>query len=239
MFRGFGFIGYDRGVSVSPIIFYDWPYSPFCMKVRQVLDYKGLEYKSVNPLVVRSRLRRRGTGKVPAIELDGRFITDSTEIAHALDERFPDRPLFPAERRERALAHAIEEWADDSLYFIALYYRWYDKRGRAEIPGKFGRSLKGRLAYAYFLRLVLKQLKGQGTLRKSPEQVKADLERNLAAIEGLLIPGPFLFGKKPYLCDFALWGQLEYLRRTPAGGRALKGHDRTVEFLRRLSKSES
>jgi glutathione S-transferase len=239
MFRGLGFIGYGRCVSGSPIIFYDWPYSPFCMKVRQVLDFKGVEYRSVNPLAVRSGLRRRGTGKVPAIELDGRFITDSTEIAHALDERFADPPLFPSDRRERALAQAIEEWADDSLYFIGLYYRWYDKRGRAEIPGKFGRSLKGRLAYAYYLRLVLKQLKGQGTLRKAPEQVRRDLDRNLAAVEGLLIPGPFLFGEQPYLCDFALWGQLEYLRRTPVGGQALKGHDRTVEFVRRLSTTET
>ena len=239
MLNGLGFIGYGRRVSGPAIIFYDWPYSPFCMKVRQVLDFKGVEYKAVNPLTVRSRLRRRGTGKVPAIELDGRFITDSTEIAHALDERFPDPPLFPADRRERALAHAVEEWADDSLYFIALYYRWYDKRGRSEIPGKFGRSLKGRLAYAYFLRLVLKQLKGQGTSRKAPEQVKRDLDRNLAAVEGLLIPGPFLFGEEPFLCDFALWGQLEYLRRTPVGGQALKGHDRTIDFVRLLSTNET
>ena len=209
------------------------------MKVRQVLDFKQVEYQSVNPLVVRSRLRRRGTGKVPAIELDGRFISDSTEIAYALDERFPDPPLFPADRRERALAHAIEEWADDSLYFIGLYYRWYDKRGRAEIPGKFGRSLKGRLAYAYYLRLVLRQLKGQGTLRKAPEQVRSDLDRNLAAIEGLLTRGPFLFGDQPYLCDFALWGQLEYLRRTPVGGRALRGRDRTVGFLRRWRRPKA
>ena len=90
------------------------------------------------------------------------------------------------------------------------------------------------LAYAYYLRLVLKQLKGHGTLRKSPELVGRELERNLDAAERLLTPGPFLFGDKPYLCDFALWGQLEYLRRTPAGGRALKGRDRIVAFLRAL-----
>lgn len=60
MFRRFGFIGYG-----------------------QVLDFKGVEYKAVNPLAVRSGLRRRGTGKVPAIELGGRFIGDSTEIAPA------------------------------------------------------------------------------------------------------------------------------------------------------------
>ncbi|NUQ18315.1 MAG: glutathione S-transferase family protein [Sphingomonas sp.] len=216
------------------ITFYDWPYSPFCMKVRAILDYKRAEYRSVNPLAARGRLRRRGTGKVPAIEIGGKFITDSTDIAHALDELIPKPPLLPADQRDKALCHVLEDWADESLYFLGLYYRWFDKAGRAEIPAKFGRSIRGRLAYAYYLRLVLKQIKGHGTLRKSPELVARDLERNLDAAERLLTPGPFLFGEAPYLCDFALWGQLAYLNRTPAGGQALKGRDRIVAFLRRV-----
>ena len=216
------------------IIFYDWPYSPFCMKVRAMLDYKQLDYERIPALAARRTLARRGTGKVPAVEIDGKFVTDSTEIAYALDERFPDPPLLPAERRERALAHALEEWSDESLYFIGLYYRWYDRSGRREIPGKFGKSLKGRLAYRFYLARILRQLKGQGTLRKSPDHVARDLKRNLEAIEALLRLGPYLLGKQPYLCDFAIWGQLEYLRGTPVGGTALNGRDRIVKFLRRL-----
>jgi hypothetical protein len=29
-------------------------------------------------------------------------------------------------------------------------------------------------------------------------------------------------GDRPYLCDFALWGQLNYLNRTPVGGQAIR-----------------
>jgi len=216
------------------ITFYDWPYSPFCMKVRAILDYKKLDYDRIDPLAARGTLSRRGTGKVPAIELDGHFITDSTDIAQALDERFPTPTIFPKDRHQRALAHVIEDWADESLYFTGLYYRWYDKAGRAEIPAKFGNSLKGRIFYRFYLRRVLKQIKGHGTSRKSPDHVRLDLERNLDAVERLLAPGPYLFGEHPYLCDFALWGQLEYLRRTPVGGRALKGYLKTGEFIKRL-----
>jgi len=223
------------GESGGPIIFYDWPYSPFCMKVRAILDYKKVGYRAVNPLAARGDLRRRGTGKVPAIEMDGEFITDSTDIAYAVDRRFRKPPLLPNGARDRALCHAIEDWADESFYFIGLYYRWFDRAGRQEIPTKFGRSLKGRLIYRFYLRRILQQLRGQGALRKSPEHVHRDLERNLAAVEGLLTPGPFVFGDKPYLCDFALWGQLEYLRRTPAGGLALQGRTHVVDFIRRLT----
>ena len=217
------------------ITFYDWPYSPFCMKVRAILDYKHLNYDRINPLAARRMLSSRGTGKVPAIEIEGAFVTDSTDIAHVLDDRFPDPPLFPEARHERALVHAIEEWADESLYFIGLYYRWYDKAGRAQIPAKFGRTMKGRLIYHFYLWRILMQIKGQGTLRKSPQNVQHDLNRNLDAVEDLLTPGPYVFGESPYLSDFALWGQLEYLRRTPKGGRALEGRTRTVEFIKRLS----
>src|SRR6476646_1930355 len=89
------------------VVFYDWPYSPFCMKVRAILDYKSIDYQTVKPLAARGELRRRGTGKVPAVEIDGTFITDSTDIAYALQERFPDPPLLPPTEHERGLSHAI------------------------------------------------------------------------------------------------------------------------------------
>jgi len=221
-------------MSGAAITFYDWPYSPFCMKVRAILDHKGVEYRTVNPLAARGILMRKGTGKVPALEIEGVFVTDSTDIAYALEERFPDPTVLPTEPRERALCHVIEDWADESLYFLGLYYRWYETEGRKPIPAVFGKSIKGRLAYRFYLGRVLRQLKGQGTLRKSPENVARDLDRNLDAAEALLTPGPFLFGDQPYLCDFALWGQLNYLNRTPVGREAIEGRKAVRAFVERI-----
>ena len=217
------------------IVFYDWPYSPFCMKVRAILNHKGLAYESVNPIKVRESLSKRGTGKVPAIEMDGEFITDSTDIAYALDDRFPDPPLLPVTEHARGLAHAIEEWADESLYFIGLYYRWFEPEGRKPVASVFGDTLKGRLVYRFYLRRILNQLQGQGTLRKPPAHVRRDLERNLDAVERLLTPGPYVLGDQPYLCDFALWGQLNYLNRTPIGGAAIAAKHQIQDYLQRLA----
>jgi glutathione S-transferase len=219
----------------SKIVFYDWPYSPFCMKVRAILDYKRVDYERVNPLAARRTLNRRGTGKVPAIELDGEFITDSTDIAIALDERCPDPPLLPEATHERGLVHAIEEWADEALYFIGLYYRWFEAEGRKPVAAVFGNSLKGRLAYRYYLRRILGQLRGHGTLRKTPQHVARDLERNLDAVESLLTPGPYVLGDTPYLCDFALWGQIKYLSRTPVGGTAIASRERVRNYVERIT----
>jgi glutathione S-transferase len=221
-------------MSDAPIVFYDWPYSPFCMKVRAILDRKGLEYRTVNPLAARGLLGRRGTGKVPAIEIGGRFVTDSTDIAYALDEHRPDPPLLPSDPRQRALCHVIEDWADESLYFLGLYYRWFEAEGRKPIAAVFGSSVKGRLAYRFYLRRVLGQLRGQGTLRKSADHVERDLDRNLDAAERLLSRGPYALGARPYLCDFALWGQLNYLNRTPVGREAIGRRKALVEFVERI-----
>lgn len=219
------------------ILFYDWPYSPFCMKVRAILEHKGLDFETVSPLAALAKIRRRGkVGKVPAVEIDRAFIADSTDIAYALEERFPEPSILPADRRERALCHAIEEWADESLYFIGLYYRWHEAEGRKPIAGVFGKSLRGRFAYRFYLARILRQLRGQGTLRKPPEHVARDLERHLDAAEALLTPGPYLLGRTPYLCDFALWGQLSYLNRTPVGGTAIKQRKAVSAFLKRLAR---
>ena len=207
------------------------------MKVRAILDYKRVQYERVVPLgSTMVSLRRRGkTGKVPAVEIDGELIVDSTDIAYALDDRFPDPPLLPTDARERGLCHALEDWADESLYFIGLYYRWFEAEGRKAIPAAFGKSVSGRILYRYYLRMMLAQIRGQGTLRKTPEHVRRDLERHLDAIEGMLAARPYLLGDRPYLCDFALWGQLNYLNRTPVGGQAIRPRQAIGSYIVRMS----
>lgn len=214
------------------LVFYDWPYSPFCMKLRAILDYKGVEYETVNPRSLMPAIRRRGKiGKVPALEIDGQLIVDSTDIAYSLDARFPNPPLLPQDPIQRALSHVLEDWADESLYFIGLYYRWYDAEGRKQIPQVFGNSLRGQFVYRLYLRRILGQIRGQGTLRKPAEHVRRDLDRHLNAIEALLQSRPYLLGDMPFLCDFALWGQLSYLNRTPIGGKAIKAYAAIGRYL--------
>jgi glutathione S-transferase len=215
---------------------YDWAPSPFCLKVRAILDYKRVPYERVNALSKMIEMRRRGaSGKVPALELDGRLIVDSTDIAYALEARFPSPTILPVHPRERALGHAIEEWADESLYFTGLYYQWIDAEGRRLVPKAFGRSLLGRASLLLFDRRVRAQITGQGTGRKPEPQLRADLERHLEAADALL-DAPFVLGDAPTLADFALMGQVVYLKRTPIGGRAIDTHPRILAYLERMKK---
>jgi glutathione S-transferase len=213
---------------------HDWGPSPFCLKVRAILEYKQVRYQRLPALKTLLQLRRRTPGKVPVLDVDGRLVTDSTDIAYELDRLFPEPAIVPREPRDRALCHALEDWADEALYFIGLWYQWIDPPGAAMVPRAFGPTIAGRLAYRLVRRTVRAQVRGQGTGRKSPQQVQHDLQRELAAADALLAASPFLLGERPLLCDFALMGQLVYLTRPPGSAPEVARHPNITAFLERM-----
>ena len=56
-----------------------------------------------------------GQPRLPILFLDGRAIADSTRIIAALEERYPERPLYPADPEERRRALALEDFLDEEL----------------------------------------------------------------------------------------------------------------------------
>lgn len=215
------------------LVFYDFPSSPFCIKVRALLHWKGLRFTAVDPLEMRHwlQLQRHGTGKVPALKIDGRLVSDSSAVALELERLAPDRPVLPAAAHARALNHALEEWADEAIYFTALYHLWLHPAGHAQVAGLFGRGLLGRLSYHFYLHRIRQQLRGQGTARKPRVQIEQDLLQHLDSAQALLAPHAFLLGDQPQLADFALFGQLAFLLRSRASRPAMLARTRLVHYV--------
>lgn len=217
------------------LVLYDWPVSPYCMKVRAVLARKGLAYDKVPALTRIPEVYRRGRiGKIPALEIDGELHVDSTDIVHVLEERAPSPPVLPPESRDRALCHALEDWADEALYFLGLYYHWHEPSGRRRAAKYFGRTLLGKILFPPYRARIERQLRGHGTTRKPAAHVRSDVERNLDAVEGLLEDRDFLLGSGPWLCDFAVASQVRYLALAPVMRDALGARPRTRAWLERL-----
>ena len=59
--------------------------------------------------------RATGRGKLPILFLDGRAIGDSTRIIAALEERWPEPPLYPGDAAARQRALALEDDFDEQL----------------------------------------------------------------------------------------------------------------------------
>lgn len=223
-------------MSQPRLVFYDFPTSPFCAKVRAALRWQGAVFETVDATLPRHwwTLRRQGTGKVPALAIGERLVSDSTDICHELQRLFPQRPLLPPDPVDAARCHLIEDWCDESLYFSGLYRVWMPEANHAMVRRRYPRGPLGALAYRAYRRLVTRQLHGQGTGRKSLAQIDADLLRHLQAVQALLGDGPFLLGAQPWLCDFALFGQLRFLNFDPQGAALLAERPALVDYVARV-----
>jgi glutathione S-transferase len=96
------------------------PISHYSEKVRWALSLKGVEHVRHAPppgshIPVALALTRGRHYTFPVLSVDGRHVGDSTAIIAALEESFPDPPLYPADPADRDRALALEDFFDEEL----------------------------------------------------------------------------------------------------------------------------
>ena len=93
------------------------PLSHYSEKVRWGLDYKGIAHRRrvLGPDYLIRVWRATGQGKLPVLWLDGRAIADSTRVIAALEEHYPEPPLYPVDTVTRQRALALEDDLDEML----------------------------------------------------------------------------------------------------------------------------
>ena len=93
------------------------PFSHFSEKVRWTLDYKAIPHrrKVLGADYLIRAWRATGRGTLPILFLDGKAIGDSTRIIAALEERFPEPPLYPRDETARRRALELEDYFDEQL----------------------------------------------------------------------------------------------------------------------------
>jgi glutathione S-transferase len=97
---------------------YDNPFSPFARKVRMVLRFKGLEFRSIDALALEehdrlSELNPRA--EVPVL-VDGSIsVMDSRDIVYYLEDRFPEPAVLAGSPGLRSKARHWQRLADTVL----------------------------------------------------------------------------------------------------------------------------
>jgi glutathione S-transferase len=94
--------------------------SHYSEKARWALEYKGIDHVRRSPLPgmhipIALWLTGGAHPTFPVLELDGRRIGDSTAVIAALEERFPQPPLYPEDPAQRARALELEDFFDEEL----------------------------------------------------------------------------------------------------------------------------
>ena len=215
--------------------------SPFCEKVRRVLHFKRrhFEVREVPPTDALSRLRRLNpVGKVPVLEHAGEVICDSSRIARHIDDAFPEPPLFPVDSRDRALVELIEDWADESLYFFEVFFRFGLKDNAEESSRRASQSeppLLRRATEAAMPTFMRSVLRAQGLGRKAPEQVLEEFDHRLGSLTHWLGPNDWLVGRSLTLADIAVYAQLAGVADTGEGAAVLGDRPTLLDWMARVN----
>ena len=182
------------------LIFFQEPFSHWCVKARKILDYKQIKYETKNVGYHDKRELVKATGQdyVPALLNDGQIITypnvpDFLEQLRAIPTIYPDKT--------KALTKAIENWAHYRLEDVVWRYAVVD----------FPKTFKDDLERWVFVEMQeLKHGPLQLMETKRPE-FKADMEAHFQIIEDMLKDHRFLVADTPSLADFAVFGAVNPL----------------------------
>ena len=223
------------------LLLYDLTDSPFCAKVRICLQVKGLAYRRITLTVGRLRELREANPlrKVPVLIDRGRTIVDSTAIARYLEAEHPEPPLLPSDPAARAYASLLEDWADESLYFVVGAFKWLNPKNRSTAIERTVSELGGGLLRPLVARVVARRIAlsyrawgyGSGSLGHFEERMR----ESLAWLAELVVGRTFLLGRSLTIADVAVYAQLAWMRQY-AETRLLAEQPAVCEWLARLDE---
>lgn len=115
---------------MSDVTLWQIELSHYSEKARWALDYKGVQHRRRVPMLglhqpLAMALTRSGHRRMPVLQMESLTVADSTAIIAALEERFPDPPLYPADAAERERALALEDELDERLGPAVRAFGWH------------------------------------------------------------------------------------------------------------------
>lgn len=185
--------------------------SHFSEKARWALAHKGVEHRRRSPIpgahmAIALWLTRGAQTTFPVLTLDGRHIGDSTAIVAALEERYPEPPLYPADLAQRRRALALEAFFDEELGPPIRLLAWHELGNdperfqelmEATAPGPLAKTAGATAGYA-------RAFTGIRFGARSPEEAERARAKVLDALDHLeqeLGEGEYLVGDSFTVAD--------------------------------------
>ena len=143
--------------------------SPNHNKVKLALLEKGIEFEEVMQLPSQDEafLTHSPMGKIPVLEVDGRFFTESLAMLDYLDKVFPAAPLLPVDPFERAKCREM-------MQIIELYVSGAGAGAQLTGAALFGAPISD----------------------EAKKDAEALIERGVKAVTRLAKFAPFIMGSK-------------------------------------------
>ena len=195
--------------------------SPYPQKTPASLHYRRLPFDwiQITP-AIRAQIKHDGPPVIPILRLpdDGSLHVDSTPLAMMLEDRHSERSIQPTDPAMAYLSLLFEDMADEWVTKMMFHYRWdleidqeYSSRQiiSDNTPGLRGEAL-AKAARAIRDRQV-SRMPLVGCTPQNKPIIEQSFHELLAILDGFATRDEYLFGTRPSLADFGLFGQLKTL----------------------------
>ncbi|MEQ9641041.1 MAG: glutathione S-transferase C-terminal domain-containing protein [Alphaproteobacteria bacterium] len=219
--------------------------SPYTMKLRAVLRYRRLPHVfTFRSPAIREQIADLRPQIIPILQLpeDGSFHVDTTPLIEMLEQRHAERSIVPPDPAQAFLAFLIEDMGDEWLTKAMFHYRWayeadqgYAARWivddeRSELEGEARAEAVRAIAERQIGRMAL-----VGCTPQNAATIEATYRGILTALEPHVRLRRYLFGTRPSVAEFGLFGQLRTLATDPTPLAVIRAEAQRVEsWLRQL-----
>ena len=191
---------------MSDLILHHYPTSPFSEKVRLILGYKQLAWKSV----VIPRIMPKpdvlaltgGYRRTPFLQIGADIYCDTALICDVLEHRAPEPSLFPPP--VKGAVRVLAQWADSTLFWAAMGYNLSPKGAAALFAGQAPEAAQAFAADRGAMRNNMTSLR--------PGDATSAYRSYLRRMAAMLDSQPYLMGDVPSVADFAAYHPLWFSR---------------------------
>ena len=212
------------------LILHHYPTSPFGEKVRLMLGYKKLTWKSVTiPMIMPKPDVVALTGgyrKTPVLQVGADIYCDTALIADVLEHLQPEPSFYP--EPSKGMGRTLAHWADTTLFFTAMGFS-FQPAGVAQLfAGAHPDATKAFAADRQSMR--------SGAPRMAAADATSAYKSYLRRMSDMLDEWPFLLGTEPSIADFSAYHPLWFTRtRTPAMAGVLNATPAVLEWMDRMA----
>jgi glutathione S-transferase len=212
------------------LILHHYAGSPFSEKVRLVLGYKKLAWKSVNVPVILPKpdvvALTGGYRRTPFLQIGADIHCDTALMCRVIDRLAPTPPLYPA--AAGGLQEAVAQWADTSLFWSAVPYTMQPAGAQHLFADAPPEALKAFAADRAAMR--------GGMRLPTTADAKAQLQTSLRWLARQLDDGrAFLLGGAPCIADFSTAQSIWYIRRVPPVAAVLQPFPSVLAWFDRVA----
>jgi len=220
---------------MTEVVLHHYAGSPFAEKVRAILGFKQLTWRSVDIPIAMPKpdlvALTGGYRKTPVMQIGCDVYCDTLTIARALDRSFPERPVFAPTRRTEVVAAG--RWLDHQ-HFFAVIAQLFDPAVVGATLSSFG---DGPAAAAAFAKDRAAMMQGATVVRPPVDQARVIFANIASDLEARLAAGAtFAGGTQPDWLDFCLYHPFWMLSNYPAVAERLAPYVGVSAWLQRMKE---